>query len=287
MLEYNGIAINGGHERQFTRTQEGDAAWERATYDVLIRVFCTHVGAAVRAYLDLTGKRVTIAPEVPNTWPGAAPVVYEDAYLQGHSIRWPTGPQVGRVVPPGQSWAGNRVGTGVGSDSTLRIDVERLPRARIPWTPEEVLLHELVHSLRHASGVLDNGPLRYDFQTFEEFAAITVQNMFASELRRSRRADHSPTRPNRIRGDIAWPTEWGRHPRIEFERQNVARMHRQMPGFTTRLQLIARNICPHNPFVDFMYHPVSGWLPIRTPPEPAARGRLEACVMPPDTERGP
>lgn len=283
MLRYDRIEIHGsGSDPQ-------SAAWERATYDVLQRVFCTHVGAALRAYLATTRQVVEIHPEAANGWPGATPDDYRAAYVAGEIIRWPSddrsrpGDQTGTIAYG--AWGG--IGAGTGSKSILGIDVGRLPRARIPWSAEEVLVHELTHSLRHASGVLDNTYIPFDFQTFDEFAAITVQNMFASELRRERRADHSRSLPNRRRDELLWPTEWGTRARIEFERSMIARMHRQMPGFTTRLQLLPSTVCPHNPFVEYFYNPVSRALPVTLPPAPAmSRGwPLPSCVIPPaDTE---
>ena len=67
-------------------------------------------------------------------------------------------------------------------------------------TPEEVLLHELVHALRYKSKTLSaNAPLHKgtnleNFHGEEEFIAVVVQNIFQSEVKGNIRASHSSFR---------------------------------------------------------------------------------------------
>jgi hypothetical protein len=58
--------------------------------------------------------------------------------------------------------------------------------------PDEVLLHETTHALRQVYGVSDPRPLDHAYDTEEEFFAILVANVYASELHRLHdlRADH-------------------------------------------------------------------------------------------------
>ncbi len=60
--------------------------------------------------------------------------------------------------------------------------------------PDEMLLHEVVHGLRHMSGVriARNIPFQRRYSTFEEFYAILVTNIYRSELGRTDlRRDHN------------------------------------------------------------------------------------------------
>jgi hypothetical protein len=98
------------------------------------------------------------------------------------------------------------------------------------------------------------------------------------------RADHARgALRGRVREYITVPPVPGSQARIEFERSCVARLHRQMPGFTTRLQLIPATVCDHNPFIEYMYSPVSTRLPVAVPRPTvmSAGSQPTLCLSPP------
>lgn len=64
--------------------------------------------------------------------------------------------------------------------------------------PDEVLLHEVVHGLRHMAGLrmTRNVPFQSGYDKFEEFYAILIANIYRSELRRpDLRTDHRSFKP--------------------------------------------------------------------------------------------
>lgn len=284
MRRIDSIIIRGDR-RNTRRDPQAGAAYEAAVEDLLQRIFCTHVGAIVRRYLR-SGFRIYLYPEIPTldgSHPGTRAIRERGSIPRGHPIREPARhARAGQLVR--RSEGGGR-GTGWGSSAVIRVDIDRLPRPTINSTADVVLLHELVHALRSQHGTIDRTPCGFGFQTFEEFAAITVENMYRSELRRVRRSDRATSpRGTFAREDLMWPTEWGSHPRIELERASIARFRDQMPGFTAALALLPDKVCPHaeNPFVEYHYRTTSTRLPTRIlPPSPTATGWFPRnCTVP-------
>jgi len=110
----------------------------------------------------------------------------------------------------------------------------------------EVLLHELVHSLRQMSGRGTRLPMGRGFDTQEEFFAILVTNIYTSERGRHRqlRADHGTT-------PLLNPRDW----RTDREFQALIRaVSTSQPSLVNRL---ARVRAPFNPFAG-NYGPRSG-----------------------------
>jgi hypothetical protein len=106
----------------------------------------------------------------------------------------------GQVLPDA---LGNPViGDGTGSDSDIKFTpgmftrfcrhqkARRLPRSGAQ--PDEVLFHEMVHSTREMLGIFDPLPFRFGYDTEEEFFAILLANIYASETGRpiDLREDH-------------------------------------------------------------------------------------------------
>jgi hypothetical protein len=85
--------------------------------------------------------------------------------------------------------------SGGGSDSVIRFTpyrwMEHDPQRRL--LPEDVLLHEMCHSLRHTWGLNKPYPMASFFRNEEELLAVLVTNVFVSECGRphSIRADHA------------------------------------------------------------------------------------------------
>jgi hypothetical protein len=68
--------------------------------------------------------------------------------------------------------------------------LDKSNRAPPGMRSDEVLLHELVHSLRHLTGLSSIQPMGDGFDSVEEFMAILVSNIFASEVDRPLRGGH-------------------------------------------------------------------------------------------------
>jgi len=87
-----------------------------------------------------------------------------------------------------------------GSARTRAID----PRGNMQ--PDDVLLHEMVHSLRQIRGLFKPTPLGDGFQFVEELYAVLLTNMYVTEMGRpqSRRYGHSlPFVPLAAKGQLA------------------------------------------------------------------------------------
>jgi hypothetical protein len=83
----------------------------------------------------------------------------------------------------GDSADPDRLGTGAGSDVCVYFTAQdHLKEASLPGGREdEVLLHELVHSLRMALGLSLCLWMPDDYDTIEEFYAILIANIYRSE----------------------------------------------------------------------------------------------------------
>jgi hypothetical protein len=94
------------------------------------------------------------------------------------------------------------VGTGTGSDTVVRFSKETWTAPDAPTgagaSPDEILLHEMIHGLRQMQGrsVRESINGNPGMDNYEEFAAITISNIYRSEsgiagLRRDHK-DFSP-----------------------------------------------------------------------------------------------
>jgi hypothetical protein len=54
-----------------------------------------------------------------------------------------------------------------------------------PHSPDEVLLHELVHAARHMRGLLMKTPMNGGYGNQEEFLAQVIENIYRSEKGRA------------------------------------------------------------------------------------------------------
>ncbi|HJL14273.1 MAG TPA: hypothetical protein RMH99_01385 [Sandaracinaceae bacterium LLY-WYZ-13_1] len=111
-------------------------------------------------------------------------------------------------------------------------------------------MHEMVHAAQYTQGVMScvGAPHRYD--TFTEFCAITVQNMYAAERHRSPIAHHQSWEMRRSDRVIhARATR-----RMIDEAQMLDRFRRLMPTLTSSLSNLPRNVVPYNPF-----HQLASW----------------------------
>jgi hypothetical protein len=81
------------------------------------------------------------------------------------------------------------IGTGTGSDTQIRFSRSTWTAADAPTgpgaTPDEILLHEMVHGLRQMKGraVFEQINGNPGMDNYEEFAAIVISNVYRSELK--------------------------------------------------------------------------------------------------------
>jgi len=238
------------------------AVWNAGRYEqvvrrVLVRVFTSPVGSALVPRLLASGRALRIVPNpVTERDANANPASWRDATLRGRERFFCGGPFAG--LPGGE-------GTGRGTDSEIRFTPANFfdPSRRdgpLPMIPsradaapgsfaDEMLCHEIVHSIRQMWGVQDCLPVGYAYDNFEEFCAVVVANMYASQFfggRRTLRADHHGFR---ARDTLLWPFE-GTHRRTRDEIEWLERMRSQQPGLCSGLRSLSAEQVPYNPFRD-------------------------------------
>ena len=112
------------------------------------------------------------------------------------------------AAPKGRrlSGRGSRRGTGLGSDTEIQFTPALFLKSPLKAElglpeppelggggPEDVLLHEMVHGLRHMAGLRNKRrvPFQPDYDTLSEFYSIFVTNIYRSERgRKALRMDH-------------------------------------------------------------------------------------------------
>ena len=109
--------------------------------------------------------------------------------------------------------------------------------------PDELLLHEMTHGLRHMAGLRmrRNVPLQQGYDTFEEWFAILVANIYRSERGRTDlRADHHGFETLASLGINSQEDFVG----YRLNRQHLKKFQRQQPAFFAGLQSVE---APFNP----------------------------------------
>jgi len=179
-----------------TTSYPSPAAYERAVEHELTRIYRTHTGKALfHEFANRTTHKIKIVPleGVFNAFAGANDLRH--ATLRGHVER---SGRDGHVLLDAH---GKPIkGVGGGSDSVISYTPKTFRKFCMTHKrghksgaqPDEVLFHEMVHSTRQMRGKLDPLPLGYLYDTEEEFFAIVLANIYASETHREidLRADH-------------------------------------------------------------------------------------------------
>ena len=118
------------------------------------------------------------------------------------------------ATPKGRRFSGigrrrDQRGTGLGSDTEIQFTPALFLKSPLKTAlnlpeppnlggggPEEILLHEMVHGLRHMAGwrIMRRVPFQPDYDTISEFYSIFVTNIYRSERgRKALRIDHRDT----------------------------------------------------------------------------------------------
>jgi len=167
--------------------------------------------------------------------------------------------------PPEQSDTDRRklapilFGTGLGSDVEVFFSPKMwatvsqkcnnvLPGNAIPEQPcgagalaDEVLFHEMVHGLRQMMGIRHCAAMDGGYETFEEFVAVVVANIYisAKDGNEGLRANHQSF------AALQDPSHFSDDPE---NRRNLERIHKEQPDLVK--QLATKVNAPSNPFRD-------------------------------------
>ncbi len=192
-IHYHNITIDGTG----TKSYKTPVYYEHAVVALLQRIHNSHTGQAVfHEFEKRTHKVMKVIPleNVVNAFAGADDILHATA--KGQILR--SGADGSVLTDAAQNtWAGK----GGGSDSTVSFNP-------LTWTkfcaqkkrghkcgahPDEILFHEMIHATRQMRGILDPKPLGFLYDTEEEFFAIVIANIYASETGRQIdiRSDHA------------------------------------------------------------------------------------------------
>jgi hypothetical protein len=191
-IQFHHVAVDGtGTTSYATRSQYQDAVLR-----VLHRIYHSHTGRAVfHEFGARSHKRMSIVPldKVVNAFAGAKDLL--------HATQKGAVERSGATGAPLLDIRGKPIiGQGGGSDSTVSFTPLTFSKYcsqhkrghKSGAHPDEVLFHEMVHATRQMRGLFDPMPLGFMYDTEEEFYAILLANMYASETGRSvdLRSDH-------------------------------------------------------------------------------------------------
>ncbi len=145
----------------------------------------------------------------------------------------------------GDSYDQSKLGTGTGTDVKIEFtSQDYLKTLSLPGgRPDEVLLHELFHSLRMAVGFNLCLFMRDGYDTIEEFYSILVTNTYRSECGYSiLRANHNGKTPLVDANDISFYTKY---------RQEVDALTSQMNSICFTIRAVN---CRFNPIRRALNH---------------------------------
>jgi Effector protein len=192
-LHYHHVTIDGTGTKSYATSSQ----YEHAVLHELRRIHHSHTGQAVfHEFTRRSHHLMTILPyEQAQLNAFAAAKDLRHATLKGQVERSGANGQVlldaqGKPI----------IGLGGGSDSDISFTPvmftkfcnQQKPGHKAGAQPDEVLFHEMVHATRQMRGILNPLPLGFLYDTEEEFFAILLANIYASETGRpvDLRSDH-------------------------------------------------------------------------------------------------
>ena len=169
------------------------AQFENAVLHLLRRIHDTQTGQALFRELDRTNHQMTIIPNRERILRGQLPNAYaryvyqQEATKRGMALRKRDDPGTLELDSLGLPTFGLGTGSSTYVDFTPAMFARYCrhhKRHKSGAQPDEVLFHEMVHAAREMRGVYNPMPLGFSYDTEEEFFAILVANIYASETRR-------------------------------------------------------------------------------------------------------
>ena len=233
MLSFNRrVKVDGTGAPVISRGQGSPAIFEKKAITLLFQIDATETGGRLLEFLDGVGHDIVIRPpkadENMARYGGgyASPDSLQDAFYGGKRMRTSSG-----------AFYGTERGTGAGSDVTVRFDVG-IAAFNGQNRADYVLIHELTHAARQASGSLREVAMK-GFRNREEFYGMCVENMYASEEGLKMRAVYA--------GDFVSSVSWATNsPQYD---KAMSRLHIETTGF---MLAMAKSSASFNPFKDWL-----------------------------------
>jgi hypothetical protein len=256
----SGMAADAERRRQLANLWAFDP-YARYVKEIISLISRSPTGSVILGAIQGTGLRMVIRPFTPtaadpvNAY--ASPDSWENATPNNHSALQCGGPSTGQPIQEGWIWRTDIIGNGNGSN--VHVDFTpgmwRTPPALggSPGTTstsgpgsqaDEILLHEMLHGYRDMTGkLLCTSTGNDDYDTFEEYFAIVITNMYVSEVSGN---PNAPLRSNHHSfSRLSYPDLF---PDQAENRRRLQRIHGESLNLTERLALRGRG--PFNPFRD-------------------------------------
>jgi hypothetical protein len=176
------------------RIDDKSEAYYDEVYAILNeKIYRNVAGRVILQWIEEDPHYITIVPSKvstsikPNAISGPKDMNDPDLYAAGedyylHDRRPPSGESDFVHSGPNYYWHSHKRGTGAGRDIEIAFSPGDWPSKGLYGSkPDEVLFHELIHSLRMMSGVSDPIPMpKIGFENEEEFFAVTCGNVYMS-----------------------------------------------------------------------------------------------------------
>ncbi|MGC2657904.1 MAG: M91 family zinc metallopeptidase [Bryobacteraceae bacterium] len=176
-----------------------DAKIQKQRYETdinaaLERLANTWTGWAIITEIYYTQRQMVICPYHPTPQTGQFNAYAKPVDVKAATMKDTTALDDHGKLPPKDQ---RIVGTGTGSNTIVRFSSTTFTGAGAPTgpgtSPDEILLHEMIHALRQMQGrmVRESVAGNPGMDNYEEFAAITISNIYRSEKGNTTlRADH-------------------------------------------------------------------------------------------------
>lgn len=222
--------------------------WDPQAYEAAVVATCARIRAnrVGRILIDELARRVTIIPFARH---GAGNAFAHSGYTRGglapgermrYCMNRASTPfdDTGRPIP------NTPRGTGRGSATWVEFTPGGWSGVTAPgpgpWA-DEVLMHELVHALATTQGASSCRAAGFNYDTFDEYVAIAVTNVYCSHYRRPVRDSHQDRGPR--------PARVGQQ-RIDAEDEMMRDLYWLMGNFCDRLANLPESYASYNPFRD-------------------------------------
>jgi hypothetical protein len=248
------LSVDGRTTIEGLTVPRNAASWDPDVYEAaVVRTHArVHTNPVGRAVLHALQRPVVIIPFRDMNGANAFASTSDrqaETPLGEHPFYCSDDPATPDVDETGRPIPGQPPGTGAGTGGTVEFTPQMWPRGPGLAPADEVLLHELVHAAQSTQGVMSCAPAGYGYDTFTEFCAITVTNMYCSYffgrgalLRRN----HRGFRHRLYADDIM--NFYGPDPLDDHEWEMIDRFRVVMPALTHTLESLPPEQCLHNPF---------------------------------------